>query len=135
MMHVAIEIIGFQNSHVIYYNEFMLLRDQFVYENVYLYIYISYPIEWCSNIMVILANLVEYMGQIFQFSIWLTSNIVHVLSNWIDDVQQNVRRAIIIATTISGTILLLVIAISSWLLWRNKQKHYVLLHQAQESKW
>jgi hypothetical protein len=28
-----------------------------------------------------------------------------------------------------------VIAISSWLLWRNKQKHYVLLHQAQESKW
>ncbi|CAM6039846.1 unnamed protein product [Sphagnum compactum] len=48
------------------------------------------------------------------------------------DVQQNVRRAIIIATTISGTILVLVIAISSWLLWRNKQKHYVLLHQAQE---
>jgi hypothetical protein len=44
MMHVAIEIIGFQNSHVIYYNEFMLLRDQFVYENVYLYIYIS-PIQ------------------------------------------------------------------------------------------
>jgi hypothetical protein len=82
--------------------------------------------------MVILANLVKYIGQIFQFSIWLTSNIVHWLSNWIDDVQQNVRRAIIIATTISGTILLLVIAISSWLLWRNKQKHYVLLHQAQE---
>ncbi|CAM6080074.1 unnamed protein product [Sphagnum tenellum] len=49
-----------------------------------------------------------------------------------DDVQQNVRRAIIIATTISGTILVLVIAISSWLLWRNKQKHYLLLHQAQE---
>ncbi|KAH9544895.1 hypothetical protein CY35_12G019900 [Sphagnum magellanicum] len=49
-----------------------------------------------------------------------------------DDEQRNVRRAIIIATTISGTILVLVIAISSWLLWRNKQKHYVLLHQAQE---
>jgi hypothetical protein len=51
-----------------------------------------------------------------------------------DDVQQSVRRAIIIATTVSGTILVLVIAISSWLLWRHKQKHYVLLHQAQESK-
>ncbi|KAH9544875.1 hypothetical protein CY35_12G018700 [Sphagnum magellanicum] len=49
-----------------------------------------------------------------------------------NDVQQNVRRAIIIATTISGTILVLVIAISSWLLWRNKQNHRVLLHQAQE---
>jgi hypothetical protein len=81
MMHVGIEIIGFQNSHVIYYNEFMLLRDQILYENIYLYIHISYPIEWCSNIMVILANLVKYMGQIFQFSIWLTSNIVHLLPN------------------------------------------------------
>ncbi|KAH8944984.1 hypothetical protein BDL97_12G015700 [Sphagnum fallax] len=49
-----------------------------------------------------------------------------------DDVQRNVRRAIIIATTISGTMLVLVIAIGSWLLWRNKQKHNVLLHQAQE---
>ncbi|CAK9258986.1 unnamed protein product [Sphagnum jensenii] len=46
--------------------------------------------------------------------------------------NNDVRRAIIIATTISGTILVLVIAIGSWLLWRNKQKHYVLLHQAQE---
>ncbi|KAH9544885.1 hypothetical protein CY35_12G019600 [Sphagnum magellanicum] len=49
-----------------------------------------------------------------------------------DAIQRSVRRAIIITTTISGTILVLVIAISSWLLWRNKQKHYVLLHQAQE---
>ncbi|KAH8944982.1 hypothetical protein BDL97_12G015600 [Sphagnum fallax] len=49
-----------------------------------------------------------------------------------NDDEQSVRRAIIIATTISGTILVLVIAIGSWLLWRNKQKHYVLLHQAQE---
>ncbi|CAK9250073.1 unnamed protein product [Sphagnum jensenii] len=49
-----------------------------------------------------------------------------------NDVQRNVRRAIIIATTISGTILVLVIAIGNWLLWRNKQKHYVLLHQAQQ---
>ncbi|KAH9544878.1 hypothetical protein CY35_12G018900 [Sphagnum magellanicum] len=49
-----------------------------------------------------------------------------------DDEQRNVQRAIIIATTLSGTILVLVIAISSWLLWKNKQKHYVLLHQAQE---
>ncbi|CAK9258985.1 unnamed protein product [Sphagnum jensenii] len=49
-----------------------------------------------------------------------------------NDVQRNVRRAIIIATTISGTILVLVITIGSWLLWRNKQKHYVLLHQAKE---
>jgi hypothetical protein len=51
-----------------------------------------------------------------------------------DDVQRHVQRAIIIATTVSGTILVLVIAIGGWLLWRNKQKHYVLLHQAQESK-
>ncbi len=79
MMHVGIEIIGFHNSHVIYYNEFMLVRDQILYENIYLYIHISYPIEWCPNIMVILTNLVKYMGQIFQFSIWLTSNIVHLI--------------------------------------------------------
>jgi hypothetical protein len=79
MMHVGIEIIGFHNSHVIYYNEFMLLRDQIVYENIYLYIHMTYPIEWCPNIMVILANLIKYTGQIFQFSIWLTSNIVHLI--------------------------------------------------------
>jgi hypothetical protein len=86
MMHVGIEIIGFHNSHVIYYNEFMLLRDQIVYENIYLYIHITYPIEWCPNIMVILANLrailanlIKYTGQIFRFSIWLTSNIVHLI--------------------------------------------------------
>jgi hypothetical protein len=29
--------------------------------------------------MVILANLVKYMGQIFHFSTWLTSNIVHLI--------------------------------------------------------
>jgi CBS domain containing-hemolysin-like protein len=79
MMHVDIEIIEFHNPHVISYNEFMLLRDQIVYENIYLYIHISYPIESCSHIMVILANLVKYMGQIFQFFIWLTSNIVHLI--------------------------------------------------------
>jgi hypothetical protein len=86
--------------------------------------------------MIILADLIKYMGQIFQFSNMVDFKYCALnLSNWIDDVQQNVRRAIIIATTISGTILVLVIAIGSWLLWRNKQKHYVLLHQAQESKW
>jgi hypothetical protein len=53
MMHVGMEIIGFQNSHIIYYNEFMLLRDQNLYENIYLYIHISFPIEWCPNNMVI----------------------------------------------------------------------------------
>jgi hypothetical protein len=79
MMHIGIEIIGFHNSHVIYYNEFMLLRDQIVYENIYSHIHISFPIEWCPNNMVILANLVKYMGQSFQFSIWLTSNIVHLI--------------------------------------------------------
>jgi hypothetical protein len=135
-MHASIEIIGFHNSHVIYHNEFMLLRDQIVYKNSYWYIHISYPIEWCPNIMIILADLIKYMGQIFQFSNMVDFKYCALnLSNWIDDVQQNVRRAIIIATTISGTILVLVIAIGSWLLWRNKQKHYVLLHQAQESKW
>ncbi|KAH9544893.1 hypothetical protein CY35_12G019700 [Sphagnum magellanicum] len=46
--------------------------------------------------------------------------------------NDDVRRAIIIATTVSGTILVLVIAIGSWLMWRNKQKHYLLLHQVQE---
>jgi hypothetical protein len=79
MTHVGIEIIGFHNCHVIYYNEFMLLKDQMVCENIYLYIHISYPIKWCLDIMVILTNLVKYMGQIFQFSIWLTSNIVHLI--------------------------------------------------------
>ncbi|KAH9544877.1 hypothetical protein CY35_12G018800 [Sphagnum magellanicum] len=49
-----------------------------------------------------------------------------------DAIQRSVRRVIIITTTVSGTILILVIAIGSWLLWRSKQKHYVLLHQAQE---
>jgi hypothetical protein len=53
MMHVSIEIIGFQNSHVIYYKEFTLLRDQIVCENIYLYKHSSYPIEGCLNIMVL----------------------------------------------------------------------------------
>jgi hypothetical protein len=53
MMHVSIEIIGFQNSHVIYYKEFTLLRDQIVCENIYLHKHSSYPIEGCLNIMVL----------------------------------------------------------------------------------
>jgi hypothetical protein len=85
--------------------------------------------------MVILANLVKYVGQILSIFHMVDFKYCALnLSNSIDDVQRNVRRAIIIATTISGTILVLVIAIGGWLLWRNKQKHYVLLHQAQESK-
>jgi hypothetical protein len=67
MMHVGIEIIGFHNCHVIYYNEFMLLKDQIVCENIYLYIHISYPIEWCLDIMVILANLVITWAKSFNF--------------------------------------------------------------------
>jgi hypothetical protein len=45
MMHVGIEIIGFPVSHVTYYNQFMLLRDQIVYAYTHLYIHMSYPIE------------------------------------------------------------------------------------------
>ncbi len=44
MMHVGIEIIGFPISHVTYYNQCMLLRDQIVYAYIRIYIYIC-PIQ------------------------------------------------------------------------------------------
>jgi hypothetical protein len=52
MMHVGIDIIGFPVSHVTYYNQFMLLRDQIVYAYTHLYIHMSYPIEGWTNIIV-----------------------------------------------------------------------------------
>jgi TRAP-type C4-dicarboxylate transport system permease small subunit len=65
-----------------------------------------------------------------------TPNIVYmkIVISMIDNSGRNIRKVIIISTTICVVILSLVIAIGGWIFWKNKQKNRYELVQIQQSK-